>query len=62
VFSISERVTQEKGSDQPEYQRKSESKSTRSMECKMNHKNSINIVEDRKSSAETSTENNHSCI
>ena len=55
VSSICEWATQEKGPDQPDYREKSMSKSTRIMVCEENQKNSVNIEEDSKSSAETST-------
>jgi len=54
VSSICKWATQEKGPDQPAYREKSRSKSTRIMVCEENQKNSVNIVEDSKSSAETS--------
>ena len=43
--------------DQPDYREKSISKLTGSMACEENHRNSVNIEEDSKSSAETSTYN-----
>ena len=55
VSSICEWATQEKGPDQPDYREKSISKSTRSMVCEGNQMDSVNIEEDSKSSAETST-------
>jgi len=55
VSSICKWVTPEKGPDQPDYREKSMSKLTRIMVCEVNQKNSVNIEEDSKSSAETST-------
>ena len=55
VSSICEWATREKGPDQPDYREKSISKSTRSMVCEVNQKNSVNVEEDSKSSAKTST-------
>ena len=55
VSSLCEWATQEKGPDQPDYREKSISKSTRSMVCEGNQMDSVNIEEDSKSSAETST-------
>ena len=55
VSSICVWATQEKGPDQPDYREKSMSKLTRIMVCEVNQKNSVNVEEDSKSSAETST-------